>query len=1210
MATLTPHQIAALNYKDHISLTANPGSGKTFVLSKRYLEIAINEDVHLRNIAAITFTDKAASELYKKIVTEVESKLKQETKPDIFKKLERIRRELVSANISTIHSFCLDILKEFPVEADLDANFQPIDVQLSNELIELSVEEVIKSSLDNTNERENIKYLIRVFTSKRIFAEQLFYLVKNRKNVLEIQQSAHGGYNDNIEEIANRFYEFFLRGADEVFIKRKEIVTKILPLINNTVLQESKDNKYANNVRPLLRSLKHEEDTEEALKILHEIKRNIFTIRGSLKIKDYLKRDNLYKLKNEVDIIEEYFADLKNVTIADNHRETELELARFGKIILYFFQKVAELYEKKKRDNGYLDYEDMLLYAKKILSDSEVQQILSEKYKYVMIDEYQDTNELQYRIFLPLLDYLKKGNLFVVGDEKQSIYMFRDAELEVFSTTKNDIAETSGPEYLLTLPDSFRMAPAVCLFTNKLFKSLFNNPLPIFNEVNYSELICARQNEFNGKVEILLGNEEKPGERETDLVAKRILKLLHEENTEQKLKWKDVAVLIRKRKSFADLEAAFLKYRIPFNIVGGTGFYQRQIIYDFYNYFSFLLNKNNDSALIGILRSPFFSISDSEIFEISLEGYDSYWERFKSYSDSHNEFKDVVKQLEEILLLSESYSPAELLRKILSESDYLAVTSSKINGQQELANIEKLLKLTNNFNLRGFRTLYDYVNYLKESIEQSEDEAQASVTDDSNISAGIEGSVKIMTLHQAKGLEFKAVFLYKCDEVALKNYVKSKALTVNKRYGLLTKVPVNENYFATYESAPVILIHNLISEKKEIAEIKRLFYVGITRAIDYLFISATRKEFDKYQSDSFIGLLKEGLKINFDSPSFNISSNLSFLRKKDDNYSNETKQMQIEIPIIKHIDEINLPREELSSQRKKVILKTGEIVDKSEGEFISATKVAVFNQCPLKYQLMYEYGFSGLMEQFHEWNIQRKGQKLYRYEFNPAEIKDEASKDETAHNLSMFADVKGRIIHKVLQNEISKELLNDFISGALKDEFSVMEFDKNSFNQLKENILNDVKNFYGSSSFSYIRSFKNYKNEYKVYLKEKDYFLFGIIDKLILYGNKALIVDYKTDDITLDEIPERFTLYLNQLKFYSYIVSKLFDNVSEFEVRVIFIKHPERVVSEVIKRESLKKVSSEIENTVKSIRERDFAKNLNHCSECIFAVNHEKCIVN
>ena len=139
---LTRHQAAALNYKNHISLTANAGSGKTFVLSRRYLEIALNENISLRNIAAITFTDKAAGELYRKITSEVEKRLSFNPDETLRKKLESIRRQLVSANISTIHSFCIDILREYPVEASIDANFRSIDESLSNELVELSVEEL------------------------------------------------------------------------------------------------------------------------------------------------------------------------------------------------------------------------------------------------------------------------------------------------------------------------------------------------------------------------------------------------------------------------------------------------------------------------------------------------------------------------------------------------------------------------------------------------------------------------------------------------------------------------------------------------------------------------------------------------------------------------------------------------------------------------------------------------------------------------------------------------------------------------------------------------------------------------------------------------------------------------------------------------------------------------------------------------------------
>ncbi|MEJ2615759.1 MAG: UvrD-helicase domain-containing protein, partial [Ignavibacteriaceae bacterium] len=199
MISLTPHQLKALNYHSHTSLTANAGSGKTFVLSKRYLEIALNENISLRNIAAITFTDKAAGELYKKIADQIEDRINSSTDEQLLKKLENLRRQLVSANISTIHSFCIDILKENPIEAGIDANFIPIEEQLSNELIELAVEEVIKKSLQKNEDERRLKYLIRTFSSKSLFAKELISLIKNRKSVLSLYEKM---YKFPVEKIA------------------------------------------------------------------------------------------------------------------------------------------------------------------------------------------------------------------------------------------------------------------------------------------------------------------------------------------------------------------------------------------------------------------------------------------------------------------------------------------------------------------------------------------------------------------------------------------------------------------------------------------------------------------------------------------------------------------------------------------------------------------------------------------------------------------------------------------------------------------------------------------------------------------------------------------------------------------------------------------------------------------------------------------------
>ncbi|HVO73788.1 MAG TPA: UvrD-helicase domain-containing protein, partial [Ignavibacteriaceae bacterium] len=1108
MNSLTPHQIKALNYKKHISLTANAGSGKTFVLSKRYLEIVLNENIHLRNIAAITFTDKAAGELYKKITEELNERIKRETVPEAAAKLENIRRQLVSAGISTIHSFCIDILKEYPVEAGLDANFTPIDVNLSNELIELSVDEMIRNTFEkmpdaagdnHADEQYKLKYLIRIFGSKQRFEDELITLIQNRKNVLSI---AAGIYAGSPAAVAEFFYKRFRSSLFEIlFVKIEEFCANLLRI--NKAAEDSRGSRtdrIAEIISLILNSPVKDGNDESilsAVSLLEEIKRIVFTGNDTVRL-NYLPRISQAPIKSEIEFVKNHLEVLNCIQIPGNEKEIELELAKFGKNLILFFNKTVEIYSRKKSENGYLDYEDILLHTFEILQKKEIREELSEKYKYIMIDEYQDTNEIQYRIFLPLLSFLKKNNLFVVGDEKQSIYMFRDAELEVFEKTRKDIELNSGKEALLTLPDSFRMAPSICLFINSLFKNLFSNPNIIFNEVEHKDLVCARDNSNLGGVEILLSEKSKDEEdKEAELVSKRILMLV----SEKKINFSSIAVLCRKRKFFEPLEKAFVKHAVPYSIVGGKGFYQRQSVYDIFNYFSFLLDKENDTALVGILRSPFFSVSDSIIYEISLcVGY-NFWKKLKNFAETRKEYLKITEVLEKNLKLANRLELTSLLRIILTESGYLAVLAAKPNGIQETANIEKLIKLTTAFNEQGFRTLYDYVEFLEESINELEDEAQAPLPEEINLSPG-EGSVKVMTLHQAKGLEFPVVFLIKCEETAAKDKVKPKSVTVSKDFGLLTKVPLGENYFGEYLAAPLAGISNLITDKKNFAEIKRLFYVGATRAKDYLFLSGSSEEGKKFNRESFFGLLCDGLGIDLSSNYYELNSDLTFLEKENGVFKNVKREMRTGIAVIRNVVKAEAEakaKAEAEAKAKmgseKKVVHVSSINDFPKGEIFSATKISLYKQCPLKYKFTYDLRYSGIYNKYKEWKTLELFSKNKEFEFQEDEEKQAQNDFAAGAKSPGTAEIKGRIIHSILQKDIPPEQLKTFINDELEAEKDFSELQ--DLENLKDEIYSSAKLFLGSDTYASIKSNKNFKNEFEVHTAENDYFLYGIIDKII-----------------------------------------------------------------------------------------------------------------
>jgi len=657
MPNLTPYQLDALNYDKHISLTANAGSGKTFVLARRYLAILLKKNITLNNVVAITFTEKAAAELYKKIADELDTRIKEGGNKETVKKLEKIRRQLVSAKISTIHSFCADLLKEFSPEAGIDANFTPIDNRLSDELITTTVEEFISELMRNESELfTDLKSIIRLFSSRSIVSKQLKSLIAHRSTVKNLYENI---YSQDVTLISAHFNEIFIQYFIKIFQDELVSVINNIKQINSAILGSAKNVQLAEEVENLLNQ-KISNDLFKRIIWLNQIFKTILT-NGKIRTRGYLNKNLREDFISEVEAIENFAAEFSDFNFDENYHAYENQLAQFGVSILNLWKESLNRYEQKKRQLRYLDFEDLLLVTQDLLQRKDVIDYLADRYQYFMIDEYQDTNETQYNIFVPILDYLKRGNLFIVGDEKQSIYMFRGADLEIFDKTKNEIQAASDENSLLKLPHSFRLSPELTLFTNKLFSRLFAKPNILFNEVEHNELICAKEDSGISEIEFMISEMEEENDTESELIAKKIIQITQSEN----IKYKDIAILSRKRKSFEEIEKSFVEYKIPYLIFGGKGFFQRQEIYDLFNYLSFLVNPSNDAALIGILRSPFFSISDTELFKLSLENEESYFSKLRISSEKNQKLSKICIQLNKHIQLAKTMQISLLIRKIL-----------------------------------------------------------------------------------------------------------------------------------------------------------------------------------------------------------------------------------------------------------------------------------------------------------------------------------------------------------------------------------------------------------------------------------------------------------------------------------------------------------------------------------------------------------------
>lgn len=1185
---LTPHQMKAVMLDDHLALTANAGSGKTFVLSKKYLEAAIKLDGKVTSIAAITFTEKAASELYQKISKLIEEEIEKSDDKERIRILEKIRRNLVSSYISTIHSFCIDILREFPVEAGIDANFIPIDQSVANELLELSVEETINEAFLIPELSDVVKNLIRYFNRKSVLQREIISLIEDRKNVLKLKDDI---YSKSDEEIIGHFKKYFQETFNEIWNYYEKDLLSAVKKINKIVIERNSKTEFS---LPIKISIEEYESEKNPIKLINSLENLILTKSRTVRKQKYLEKDLGELVYKEVFKVERILDELKIFVGAENEDKYS-ELVSLGRNLLLLFEKSLELYEAKKKEQAYIDFEDILIYTKELLKNSDVQSYLSKKFKYLMVDEFQDTNEVQYEIFLPIIDYLKSGKLFIVGDEKQSIYKFRDAEIEIFDRTKSDIVREKDKSHIMELPDSFRMNDEICLFTNRVFNNLLSENLPLFGELKNVPIVCAKpEKKPDGEVGFLISVPEEDEMTQAELVANKIIQLV----SNNEYQFGEITILVRKRKTFDELENIFTRKNIPYSIVGGRGFYQRQVISDIYNYLAFLLNQDNDAALVGILRSPFFTVPDTKLFEISLLPGKSFYDKLKNVSDNDYLIK-VKKIIEKHIELSPSLQLTQLINKIYSETNYLAIIKNRIDGQQELANIQKLISLSRNFDGKGYRNLYDFVSFLGDSITGEADEPQAAVS-------SFQNAVQMMTVHQAKGLEFPVVFIYKADEYGQSVSIKSKSVFVNKQVGLLAKIQDKSNPTGDYLQLPITVLNDFVEKKKNLAEIKRLLYVAVTRAKEKLYISAELKNEKEPHKESFIYLLREALQSDF-KENFTVEDNLDYLFLSGDKFINKTKKLKIEIPVIHHleVDDVHLRFDETHKEKKYLLNKYPE---KEKSQIISATKVSIYAQCPLKYHLTYNLGFALLNKILPNWKSSKP--KPIEFQFDEETLSEKiVEREEDIHIAYKSDSIKsekiGELIHKVLQLELNEEKSIEFLKNQLK----VILANKKELEETLSSVNELLINFRNSKIFAMISQYKNYRNEFEIYLKEDSYFLHGIVDKIIFANDKILIIDYKTDEIDEDKASSRFREYSYQLKFYLYISSYLFKNYDTFEARLIFLRKPDLDFTIKYTSENVKELKKEISELIEVIVLCNFPKNLMHCDLCQFSTN-EKCVVN
>lgn len=793
MANFTPQQQQAIETLDrNVSVSAGAGSGKTRVLVERFLKILedrkqkvlaakqLNQTLTapVLEILAITFTRKAAREMRERVQKGIRERLDEATDPESKAYWQQQLQLADRAPITTIDSFCSQVLRENPVEAGLDPNFQVQEEFQIRAFQQQATETFVAREVQQGSEK--IRGLLELYPAWQL-SSKLLRLLDALPDILK-------------EGDLGAPYEKSLQGETDLQIAAESALDALL---------QNRDQAGA-RTRQTLDALN---DDREALHHLIAHK-DYGTFRDRLgglaargKIADLVK-----ELKNAV-------ASLLTLALD----EAGARQARWWQALLTRYREFLQTQQEQQEmySFGYLSAKAVDLLER----DPVVRRRYQEQFRYLMVDEFQDTNDEQKRLVYLLCGgdskELKGKNLFVVGDAKQSIYRFRGADVSVFHQVREDIAKTGGVN--IVMDDNFRSAPEIITACNTLFDDLLGHS----DQSDVTAQPLKAHQPASAKPEFLVlkkGDCSQPQcqQGEGRVVAEKIRQLVADH---PELHYGDVAILVPAIHLSRQYEEALTALGIKSQVSDGKGFYDRPEVVDLINLLTFLLNPRKEWALAGFLRSPFVGLTDARISDLMME----HWPELKLRMSLHErlEYSALDEKLDHLQRLADALGLPELLDAIQEAFVLEPTLLRQKGGREKLANVRKLRAMAVNDAMEKGSTARDFLARLNLMRTLSARESAANQEDDRD-------AVKIMTIHKSKGLEFPAVFL---PDLSRKDPSDTLGLQFLPKVGFGVKVPDGQGGMV---ATSVYAQAREERRKLELAEKHRQLYVAMTRAEKYL----------------------------------------------------------------------------------------------------------------------------------------------------------------------------------------------------------------------------------------------------------------------------------------------------------------------------------------------------------------------------------------
>ena len=905
----TDEQLKAITERGrNILVSAGAGSGKTAVMVERVVRLIMEGRVPVSAMLIVTFTKAAASEMKERLRKALKDRLTEISKSaaggdntgsgDSGKathagdtnggitgtgsnadEMAWIREQLDalhSAQISTFHSFAQRVLKEFFYFTDIEPGFRVLDDAEAEVLKEQAMEELLDSEYEAAEltgkgaEEGNSDFIafLDAYSSEKNDnnARELISMlyrkleaVPDRFDVLEEKAAELAGdieqfrKTETYGKLAQYIAVQLERAQASVECAGKILIDNGLGRMADLVAEDGEQLGMA-------RDAAAKGDAERAVEMLRTI--TFSTLRPRKDEKELYSDDVKSMAGAHRDAYKGIVKSILKICYADlDHMIGIMHMTQgYAETLVRLEKRFDEIYSGIKRDSNAIDYSDMEHYALEILKHEEARQYYRETFRYIFIDEYQDTNIMQETIIGMIR---RDDNLFMVGDIKQSIYHFRLADPDIFKAKYEDYAEEgkkgeSAKSVKIDLNRNFRSRSHVLDEINKMFRPIMegydeNAELkpgtgdgPLLLDPPETHIVdTAALDEDNVDEEILDMQTEELEAAEAVRIIKHNIgrEYTGSDDKPKKLKYSDIVILMRSfRRSAEGYRKVFRAAGIPLYIDDESGYFDSIEINVFMSLLSVIDNKRQDVPFIALLRSEIFGFSCRELALIrKMHRKGSFVDAAEAAAEDPDVPEDLRDKCAEVFTkirtwqaYSKTLPLSDLIWRLMNETGYYITAGAMPNGAVRQANLRLLSDRARDYAERSLGSLYGFIQYIEQVKKNKVEMPQAALLSEN------ENVVRIMTIHHSKGLEFPLVIVSGMNKTHGSSGVPG--ISFDREEGLGLRAVDPENHL--YEDGLILRMTHAKDKSDEADEMKRVFYVAVTRAQETFYLLGAA-EFDK-----------------------------------------------------------------------------------------------------------------------------------------------------------------------------------------------------------------------------------------------------------------------------------------------------------------------------------------------------------------------------